>query len=40
MEDVVRPIMYLLSEESGMVTGSMQVVDGGMLTCMATEKFS
>ena len=40
MENVVRPIMYLLSEESGMVTGSMHVVDGGMSTCMPTEKFS
>ena len=40
MEDVVRPIMYLLSEESGMVTGSLHVVDGGMSTCAPTEKFS
>ena len=40
MEDVVRPIMYLLSEDSGMVTGSIHVVDGGVLTCVPTEKFS
>ena len=39
MEDVVRPIMYLLSEESGMVTGSLHVVDGGMSACAPTEMF-
>ncbi|XP_052818324.1 carbonyl reductase [NADPH] 2-like [Mya arenaria] len=34
--EVVVPIMYLLSDMSSMVSGTNQVVDGGMLSCFIT----
>ncbi|XP_052770978.1 uncharacterized protein LOC128210669 [Mya arenaria] len=35
--EVVIPIMYLLSDMSSMVSGTNQVVDGGMLYCFITQ---
>ncbi|XP_052770394.1 carbonyl reductase [NADPH] 2-like [Mya arenaria] len=35
--EVVVPIMYLLSDMSSMVSGTHQVVDGGMLSCFITQ---
>ena len=32
IKEVVEPIMYLLSEHSAMVTGTMHLVDGGLLS--------
>ncbi|XP_060569046.1 D-erythrulose reductase-like [Ruditapes philippinarum] len=34
MEDIVDPIMYLLSDHSAMVTGQMHVVDGGCMSSL------
>ena len=31
-QDCVYPIMYLLSEQGSMITGTIQVVDGGLLS--------
>ena len=32
VEEMVRPIMYLLSDQSSMVSGTLHVVDGGMMS--------
>ena len=34
LQECVDPIMYLLSAQSGMVTGTMHVLDGGLLSCI------
>ena len=35
VREAVEPIMYLLSEHSSMVTGTIHLVDGGMLSSIA-----
>ena len=34
MEEVVDPVMYLLSDHSTMVNGTIHVIDGGLLSCI------
>ena len=34
MKEVVDPVMYLLSDHSSMVNGTIHVIDGGLLSCI------
>jgi L-xylulose reductase len=37
MEEIVSPVLYLLSDQSSMVTGTLQVIDGGIMATFATK---
>lgn len=40
LEEVVSPVLYLLSDQSSMVTGTLQVIDGGLMAsfCLKTSE--